>query len=447
MSQFRRTGVYYVSQWNGDDLNAGTDPLLPKKTIASLPATTASVIVVGAGHYTEVFSTAKNIVSDGKVIVDAKGGGLTGALVATNIHFKNVNSTVGAFSGTGLTECIFEECAGAIAFTLIKSVIIKASGNFQLTRNTPNGALRNCLLFANCTVSAAYSEFSYCYLDNSYFLVISPTTLHINNVFNGKLRVSGVDYEAKLLADGSTRPDANPLIPDIITVFPAFYTQGNCAATTEQLKFIDIISRTVEAGSILLSKSNTNGFIGNVKIGRKIDLNESGFTITKTNIDESNPNFWKIATGQTFAKVRITGKVSDNLISNQILDIRIPFNFDGDVSGNTETNNNVPDAWNARVTPDTKGTKPNRLTFEVRSSQLTNPGIDVDADWDNDNANSPSIAGRYYLMEYGQPLAHHVIAGTAYGNADANAINAAVKLAFNYRSLDIIITITNDRVI
>lgn len=447
MSQFRLTGGLYVSEWDGNDANAGNDPTLPKATISATPSSTATIIIVGAGYYFGLLGGSKNIKADGKVIIDAGGGTLQESLVADGVHFKNSTSCPGTFFNNILTNCIFENVASVNTRCTFTKCIFLTTSTWTGT-NVP--IYNNCIFLANRIQSASGTtagNWANCYLAKAATAVFTPSINIVNNCLNGKIRIAGIDYESKLLIDGSPRPDADGLIPDVISVFPAFYTQGNFSSLDSEVKFIDIVSRTVEPDSILLQKSNANGYIGGVKPGKKIDLDESGFTITKTGIDDSNPNFWKIATGQPFAKIRITGKVSDSLISAQVLDIRIPFNFDGDAAGGTALNNNVPDAWNARTTPDTKGTTPNRLTFEVRSSKLTNPVRDVSADWDNDNTNSPSIAGQYYLMEYGQTMLHHIISGVAYGNADANAINAAVKIPFNYRSLDIIITITNTRVI
>lgn len=441
MSQFRKTGDYYISQWNGDDLNAGTDPTLPKKNPSAITVTTLTII--GSGQYTRPtpVNETRSFEGDGKVLMKEYNSGNVGTKTLKNLHFKDSTSPAVLNS----TDCIYEngnyQCRGAKIRDLI-------CGTCQIYSSS-TGTMKNCFIDTTATPTNIHTTpLTYCYISKqSKYHFPTPLTGHQNNMINGLIALSespSTYYESKKLIDGSPRPDANPLIPDIIDVWPDFYTQGNFSGDA---LIIDLYSKTVDPSSDLLKKSSVDGYIGGVKVGKKINLDEAGFTITKTGIDDSNPNFWKIATGFDFAKVRITGKVSDSLISAQTLDIRIPFNFDGDQAGNTTFNNNVPDAWNSRVTPDTKGEMPNRLTFEVRSSLLTNPIRDNAGDWDNDNLNSPTIAGQYYLMEYGEPMKHHVIAAVAYGNADANAINAAVKIPFNYRSLDIIITITNNRII
>lgn len=448
MSQFRQAGNFYVSQWNGDDLNAGTDPLLPKASISGLPnSSNVSVLaVIGPGHYIESWGfTQKRLIADGKVIIDGAGTGSYGANsnYITGVHFKNfVNAGANSFNNY-INDCVFENCI-TVSHTLagFRNVFLTDT---NLNWFSTQGSLKHAILIGKQLNTQYFPLVSYSFVGINSRICLVVNTSQINNCINGAIIIGGVTYESKKLIDGTARTDANPAIPDVIAAFPNFYTQGNFSCTDP--KFIDVISRTVAADSPLLLKADINGFIGGVKVGKKIDLDESGFNITKTGIDDSNPNFWKIASGVTFAKIRITGKVSDSLISAQVLEIRIPFNFNGFAIGGSANNNNVPDAWNSRTTPDAKGTRPNRLTFEVRSSRLANPVRDNSLDWDNDSTNSPSTSGQYYLMEYGSPMLHHVVAGVAYGNADANAINAAVKLPFNYRSLDIIITLTNIRVI
>lgn len=453
MSQFRKTGTRYVSQWNGDDVNAGTGPTLPWKTLFSTITTSQ---VIGAGVYSSVGTGVKNLIGDGKVVLKGITFGTT-TYTVEGLYFDVCIATTLLLGGT---DCVFKDgifgmrgSTAKIRWVIVGDADLRGSntGNIQnsifaLSSGAPDPS------YSTSPVSNVTDAWGYNFVSKNSKIRLYPVSgsylAHSNCCINGLIQTPAIDLvwrEAKFLIDGSPRPDADPLIDDIAGVFPNFYSQGNFACEEEDVKFIDIISRTVEPDSVLLQKSNANGYIGGVKVGRKIDLDESGFTISKTGIDDSNPNFWKIAVGVDYAKIRITGKVSDSLISAQTLDIRIPFNFDGDAVGGTADNNNVPDAWNARTALDTKGELPNRLTFEVRSSQLTNPGRDVSADWDNDNTNNPSIAGQYYLMEYGQPMLHHVVSAVAYGNADAAAINAATKLPFNYRSLDIIITITNTR--
>jgi len=445
MSQFRKTGNYYVSQWNGDDLNAGTDPELPKASITSVPTGAgANHLILGTGVYAP-YTGNRTIVADGLAIIEGNGTqNISDNGIKEGIYYRNLNAfNTGNYNTK--TNCIFQN----VPTIAMGNVNPFNNGIILLSEYTPTGfvgniQVSNSIIVGNQTGNR-WRYFQYNYVAKSSLVCLEVRSDCVNNCINGKITVdsiSGTQYESKKLIDGSVRPDANASIPDIIDVFPEFYNQGNFSSLQEDVKIIDLVSRTVEPDSILIQKSNSYGYIGGVKVGKEIAIDESGFTITKTGIDDTNPNSWAVADGVNFAKVRITGKVSDSLISAQTLDIRIPFFFDGSEAGGSANNNNVPDAWNNRTTPDTKGTKPNRLTFEVRSSVLANPGRDTAADWDNGDAGIP---GNYYLMEYGQPLLHHIVSSVAYGNADANAINAPVKQPFNYRSLDIIITITNNR--
>lgn len=455
MSQFRIPGDYYVSQFGGDDLNAGTDPDLPLATFGGTPDSLTNKIILGAGWYKELPINQKYLVSDGNVVVDFQNfSGILPPVRCEGMRIKNlrdISSTSAKFH-----NCIIEDFDGGISVYFISSNdngirnnIFLGKCGFQPHSLTWVRIYNNCFIGPSVNYDTLdnrkvrWSTFQFNYVDYNTILYLANAAdlpAVSNNCINGPIQnTDGTQYEVKFLEDGNIREDANPLLDDISVLDPDFYTRNNFAGDP---KFIDLLSRTVEPSSPLLKLVGTFGTPGSVKAGKSIGLSESGFTITKTNIDDSNPNSWKISGGAGYAKVRITGKVSDSLISAQALDIRIPFFFDGSEVGGTTDNNNVPDAWNARTTADTKGELPNRLTFEIRSSILANPGRDTAADWDNGDAGIP---GNYYLMEWGQPLMHHIDAGVAYGNADANAINAPTIQPFNYRSLDIIITITNTR--
>jgi hypothetical protein len=455
MSQFRKTGDFYASQWNGNDLNAGTDPTLPKASIASFASSNTIRIVLGSGVYIGGWSGQRWLQGDGSVKINGGGANNSDNNKFQGIHLSNFSFLMRSTqSFNGAQDCILEN---------ITNISLRSGadidGKLALSRNlyigtdmtsTFRGALYSSLILCSIlgTGVAGTRGMSYSYLDKLKTIRLVNITgewIFEESVVNGKIisNVDGLTYESKKLIDGSPRPDADSGILDIVSIYPSFYINGCYSCDPSEVKIIDLFSRTVEASSILLSKSNSLGFIGGVKVGKSIAVDESGFVITKTGIDDSNPNSWKLS--GSFGKVRISGKVSDSLISAQTLDIRIPFNFDGSEVGGSAGNNNVPDAYNTRTTLDTKGLLPNRLTFEVRSSQLANADRNNSADWDNDNTNNPSIAGQYYLMEYGQAMLFHVVSSVSYGNADANAIDTLVKQPFNYRSLDIIITITDTR--
>jgi hypothetical protein len=50
MNEFKIIGNLYVSEWNGNNANAGNDPTAPKKTISGVPNTGDNVIL-GSGFY------------------------------------------------------------------------------------------------------------------------------------------------------------------------------------------------------------------------------------------------------------------------------------------------------------------------------------------------------------------------------------------------------------
>ena len=457
MSQFRKTGTYWVSEWNGDDLNAGTDPLLPK---ASLGVTSTSIptqkIIVGSGSYFGAVTGSKYFEADGLVIVDWNNTAIPSASRHFGMWYRNfISLGFNTVVDPLIENCIFDSAtnplivirtANGLVPANIRNIFLK---NFRQNGNS-NWQSYNSIFIGkmNTVTSIGYAYFRNNFADKQSEIVLNVTlapTEIVNNLINCLIRIVGslTFYESKFLIDGSARPDADGAVLDIALVFPNFYVQGNFSSIPDDVKFIDVVSRTVEPTSILLQKSNAFGFIGGVKVGKKIGLAEAGFTITKTGINDTNPDSWRIADGVTFATVRITGKVSDSLISAQTLDIRIPFFFDGSEIGGSANNNNVPDSVNGLTNSvDTLGDKPMRLRYQVRSSILTNPTRNNNDDWDNDTAGVP---GRYYLMEYGTPMLHHILSAVAYGNADKFAINAPVKQPFNYRSLDIIITISNTR--
>lgn len=445
MSQFRTTGTRYISQWGGDDLNVGTDPLFPRKTIAAV--TTSQIL--GTGYYTLGNLTSRTLIGDGKVVLYPTGGN---SWTLVNINWRGGTSTGGEYT---LTDCVVDGgISGIVGMRGAKTRNVFI-GVLQLASVATNGFAFSNNIFAQDPLSPlptyitlGAKSYNFVARGARFRFSAADLALHVNNMCNGLLQLTtslSTDwYEAKLLIDGSPRPDADPLFPDIVTVFPDFYTQGNFAGDA---KMIDFVSKTVEPDSDLLKKQSANGYIGGVKPAKFVRFDDVDWTISMVDIDTINPNFVKVVDGEPYGVIRFTGRVSDNLISSQRLFVRSPFLFDGDEAGGSALNNNASDSFTRSYGPDVKGYLPNRLTTWVRSSRLSVADPDVDADWDNDDAVNPSIAGRYYLQEYGERLMHHIIATTVYGNADANAINALTKVGFNYRSLDIIAILSQDRVI
>lgn len=449
MSQFRLTGDLYVSEWNGDPLNPGTD-ILPYSHPADAPNTNLNNIIVGSGHYLGGYTGIRKLTGDGKVVMDGEGVVLIdGSNIFENIHFKNFESITHASGGVNRIECIFENIK-RIGFRgfWTRCVFVNSDDFIQnhTTTSTGGNIVRNCSFYrkignGGTIMWGALNSLDHCYIDQNCEFSLTSTNANFisNSMVNGKIKVGATLYESKRLFDGSPRPDADPLVADFIDYNPNFYTNGNFSG---EAKIIDIYNRIVQPDSDLFLRSNVHGFIGGVKIGQFISFLNPNFIISYQNVDQSNPDLLRIANGFDFAKIRITGKVSDSLISSQKVDIRIPFFFAGSQLGDTLLNNNAPDALHGLRGIDTLGDLPYRLRFEVRSSQLANANRNNNDDWDNDVTGIP---GRWYLMEYGQPMLHHMIAGVAYGNADKFAINSPTKIPFNYRSLDIEITLSNTR--
>lgn len=442
MSQFRFSAGHYIDAWGGNDSNPGTSPLAPRKTIANV----TTLQLLGPGVYKTLNgSTARNLKGDGKVIIyGVTVGGVT--FTADSIHFVNCNLNL---PNCTFTDCVFENCVIGNRVSRSRCVFI---GNTEITSHSIATTWNNNIIaqdpLSPLPTLSTTGQKSYNFIAKGARFRFSPTdlNLHIDNLCNGLLQLTtspNTDwYEAKKLIDGSPRPDADPAIPDIIDVFPNFYTQGNFAGNA---KMIDLVSRTVEPDSDLLKKQNANGFIGGARPAKFIRFDDADWTIQKIDINEINPNFLKVVDGEPFGIIRFTGRTSDTPISSQRLFFRSPVLFDADQPGGTEFNNNVPDSHTRSYGTDTKGFLPNRLTCWVRSSLQLNPDPDTDADWDNDSGTRGSIVGRYYLQEWGQRLAHHIIAGDVYGNSDANAINAATRIGFNNRSLDVIVILSQDR--
>jgi hypothetical protein len=456
MSQFRKTGTYYVSQWGGDDLNAGTSPTLPKASISALPSSTA-IAVVGSGTYNGAGGSAsKTLEADGKVVIDFIGNAGFGAGTHkyTGLTLRNINFLVNApnwrkcvietpilasFFLTdpttrGINDCSFLDTVEIVSVTIDRIRMYNNSFfGASVNSNGSGGNVRHIQIMQNCYFSK----------DTTLFLLQTAidTALkdYSNNCINGPVSVGGVLYELKKDINGGTRPDANGAIPDISSIYANVYVDGNFTCDP---MIIDEATRVVRPESDLLKRTNSISTVGGARAGKYVTFDDENFTISFTDVDEVSAGVYKIVAGQPFGKIRLTGQISEALMSLQKIDLRIPFFFDGDELGASVLNNNVPDAYNGLLSLDTLGDLPERLRFEIRTSRLTNPNRSTPSDWDND---SVGVSGQWYLMEYGQPLSFHVLGGVVYGNADKNAINPDTILPFFYRSIDILITLSNTR--
>lgn len=442
MNEFRLSGVNYVSEWNGNDANAGTNPELPKKTINAAP--TSGHTIVGAGTYLGNITGARNpITADGYVLLDGQNLFINNANAAyyTGFHFKNHLGQLGSNSNfAGFFNCIFENCPRIVfrAYANTGNVLLpgatfnfgSAYSAFQLNHSL---FLENFIMTAGSSVTA----FSFNYIEKGKrFTYVGTITLIQNCMINGLINVSGIDYELKKLANGEVRPDADPGILDLVTIYPAVYTNGNYAG---EPKFIDVKNRLVQADSDLFKRVNATGFVGLVRPGSlvKKDGSDPNTFISTSQIDTSTDE-WEIASGFSEGFIDIITRLSTNIV-------KIPaINYVGLLDFSGTAPDNVPDFFPSSYTPLTQdGLTPNRLCFKLRSSRsLAKPVFE--SDWDNDEAALGTTPATFYDQEwYLQPTITNV-SETRYGNANPLTIGGSPQ-TISARWVHIRIRLTNLR--
>lgn len=453
MSRFKVSGNLYVSQWGGSDANAGTDPTLPKASIAGTSAVAGATLVIGAGVYKEnTFGSATRVViGDGKVIINglSAGIGLGTGSSWKNIWFKNVTALGHGNAVDGNNNNIYENVIGfnspGANPGIYRSIVLE---NATPLTSPGNFTLINCLIFNSLTVQVATgtTTLQACYVSKNAIIPVSntstfPVNSFDNNCINGKVSRNGIVYELKLNWDGSARADADPGVLDLIDVFPAVYTRGNFACVDPQ--FLDVYSKTVLPTSVLLKRAQNGFYIGAVVPAKIIRLDEPTFQFTYTNINTTNPLAVSTSAGQPFGQVRMTGKVSDTPVSFSVFSLRTILAFWKGAAGGTAENNNVPDAVRLLGLPAGSIDKPRRLTYQMRTSLSTTANqASADSVWDNDGA---GIAGVYLIHEDGTVPQHAPSGGVTYGNGDPRAIGAPLS-SFNFCSIDIIVTLDQERV-
>lgn len=442
MTEFKKTGAFYVSQWNGNPANAGSN-VSPYAHPTTAPSSTANIIVVGTGYYKGLWSGTRRLLGDGKVIFDMEGQTLpsttfTGAMYE-NIHFKN-----GGLGGIfGSVDCIYDLTLGVLPFintsACLRGIILSGSP----IASASNPIFTNCIILRKVTTNVQIMSFSY--IAGSGGIATVANSGIADNCINGTITVGGVDYESKRLFDGSTRPDSNPAIPDVIGVIPNFYTNRNFS--TVDPKFTDLINRAVNPDSDLLKRSSVNGYIGGVKPSRFIGktIIDPTLEIITSQINTADPSNWTIQAGNDEGFIYLTFKLSDNLIQVPIIHADSIFAFDGSVAGGTVGNNNVPDFFPTLYTPLSQaGLKPNRLTYRLRTSIRTNKPT-AESHWDNDNLTLSTDVARYYVQEFGDQPRIANIFGVTYGAGSPEFPPATVKNTINARWCQIQIRLTNKR--
>lgn len=453
MSEFKKIGGYYVSEWNGSSLNIGTNPLTPEAHPADVPEIGGSKIIVGTGFYVGGWSNTiyKLLEGDGKVIIDAiggRGGFFRGAGTIYNesqasrfIKFKNFSPIVlnaaSVNSKFHFYDCLFDNCtfgpfgAGTEAFIGFRNIFINSP---NINHTTGGFQIYNCVI--ENTLIGSVVVFSYCYLSKNSTLIHVGGSANLNNCcLNGKIKISGVDYELKKLFDGTTRPDADPLIPDLATASgfsDTYTTRGNFASINT--KIIDFENKIVDPDSDLLKKSNATGFIGGFLPGFEVKKGDSGsnIEISTSQIDTSNPDSWVInSPTHNEGFIDFIVKIADTIVSVPKIHFDSLFAFRGNQPGGSVENNNVPDYFPANYSPlSNPGLKPNRLTYKLRTSQsILKPTIE--ADWDNDSATLGTTPGDFYDQEASAQPTINTVGGVRYGNANpagfggtSNTINA-----------------------
>jgi hypothetical protein len=458
MSEFKISGVGYVSEWNGNAANAGT-ATSPKAhpNDAGMPGTFQDIIVIGTGYYKAPFpsgSLAKRWTADGRVIFDLAGLAI-GAIPAnpqviwTGITFINgtINNQGAAYT---MVNCNAINCP-SIRFrsqSIFDGLLIV--GDFN-NPDTGSVGLRSCAFLGNQTggnIINGNSPFTENFVDKNVRLFIGNYTnrnFFKNNMYNGLISILGVDYEFKLLRNGTTRPDATPGVLDIVSIWPDVYTtQKNFAGDP---KWVDVLNRICEPDSDLLSASGIIGRIGNAKPGKSIPVisTDPNVFITTSQINTSNPVAWVIGAGFDEGFIDIVFKTGDNIAATPKFYLDALISMQASQPGGSASNNNVPDIFPTNYTPlSLAGLKPNRLTYQMRTSiSATKPASD--AQWDNDVATLGTDV-RFYVQEWDTLPTISNVAGTTYGNGNPQTVGSIGNL-INSRWVQIKIRLTNKRFI
>lgn len=482
MSEFKLTGPYYISEWNGNSLNDGTNPDTPYAHPADVPVNVTSYVtpaIIGSGFYEGNFSRYYPFVGDGKVVADLLGLNPpitiapTGWAFATplwkNIEFLNGDTIdlKGNNARLHIVDCYLEfnfinpnGNGNGLAYHYRN--IIKGASNGEIANSAASARSNNtynCIFLSNSNdwfapLSTNSDSFT---CQNTYF---PKSTTHffsqthtagtlvsfLNNCINSIFILGGAQYELKQLIDGSPRPDANPAISDIVNApfWADIYTRGNFASVNEGI--IDLKNKIVSPGSDLLKKANTYGFIGGVLPGKKVPVNSSdaNITIATTDINTSDPANYLIQSPATEGFINILWKLSNNISEVQKIFLDALLSFDGSDAGGSVGNNNVPDNFPASYSPLSQaGLKPNRLLYELRTSQsIAKPTID--AEWDNDNAALGTTVGAYYRQEWNTKPMIVTALGVRYGNGSPESIGGTAN-GINARWAQAKIRLTNNR--
>lgn len=449
INEFKLVGAGYIAK-NGDSANAGTDPLLPKAhpADAGMPGTYVDEIVVGSGVYAGSVpggTSARRWTGDGEVIFDLNGGsiaaiGASPPVSWTNIFFKNgsVNNIPASYS---LINCKLLNCAVRFRFqsSISGCIFLDDFINIDTGASSVSGNIFLGSSLSSTSIVGTNVTFRRNFLAKNKSLVIPNYTSRssfTNNMINGLLSINGTNYELKQLFDGSPRPDADPLIPDLIDLWSDVYTRGNYAGDP---KFLDVVGRIVDPSSDLLKRN-----VGNVKPGRITTLlgnSDPNTQITLQNVTQAG-NGYMVTPGQPWGKITIVTRESTSVVELGTKAPIVPLNFDSDEIPGSISNNNVPDSFPLTDPGVNPGKLPNRLTYLLRTSQR-NQMPTQDSHWDNDAA-AGGVAGAYYVQEWFTKPTLTQTLGITYGNAEPEGYGGTVN-AINARWTEYTIYLRNDR--
>lgn len=404
-NNFRLSGDIYVSE-DGDDLNSGTSPDLPKKTMSAAAsiASVNDVIVVGSGVYNESFNLSTNgvqVLADGRVIFDANSLGaiVLGApsMEAKGVIIKNVNSgDVLSISGLSLFDCEVEDCdiLSTSIFSAERTEFRNCNGGRSLNFNY-------CMLTDNCDLGqdSSNSIVRNTYADNSCKLNISSSSsIPLNNDIQGIVNVSGTDYRLYLEQDGSSVSPV-PSEPDIIAVYPTIYAASlNFSQEPEFFNFQKRDFKSVVSTSPLLRNGQNSTNIGDANEGVGITTSDTALStpiIAQDVILSAGDWIYDPAATSDFGILRTQPiKLSDiDVVINRI-NLGGNFDsFDSDELAGSSANRNVLSKENP--TSGDAEANPARLNFGMRFSSLANPNGNIGADWPNKNL---STAGEFLLF-------------------------------------------------
>jgi hypothetical protein len=452
MGRFKIVGDYYLSSWGGDNANAGTNPDLPLFNLAAAAlgagsvgtVTTQKNIVLGTGYYIGNFVANsinyRSFFGDGRAVVDFANSNVTQGIsfILKNLVLKNC-PLISPGNGVRIESCFLDNMAsiGGNPGTLLNNVF-KSSCTFN-----SGHVIQNCIILGNFG-GGSLVTFRGNFVKKGVIVTVSAatalTTTFTNNCFNGLISRNGILYELKKLRDGSARPDADPGILDIATISPNVYTTYvNFAGDP---KFLDLESKIVEPDSDLLKTTYESLYVGAVKPGKIVRLDDPNFEFTYARINTSNPLSVLVASGQPDGEIRITGKISDSLVSSRYLGLRTIFEYLKSALGGSGQNRDVPDGVKFLGLLPAQINRPRRLTYFMRTS--LDPGANQaspGAIWDNDGVNP----GEYLLFEVNTEPRQVSLGGAFYGNGDPRG-DGQIGSAFNFRSVDIKIVLDNSRV-